>query len=85
MVYRLGMTPDQAFIENEKISHLILIDSAGQVGPTVESLRATAQTLGTKKLNVVERASGVVPVRFVPGIYESYLLEKSQEYSKLQL
>ena len=65
MVYRLGMTPDQAFIENEKISHLILIDSAGQAGPTVESLRATAQNLGTKKLNVVERASGLTGIKFV--------------------
>ncbi len=65
MVYRLGMTPDQAFIETKKISHLILIDSAGQVGPSIESLRGVARELGPKKLIVTERASGVTGTKFI--------------------
>jgi hypothetical protein len=84
MVYRLGLTPDQAYIESAKISHLVLCDASGEIGPSAQALKGIAQELGSKKIKIIEIPGAIPNMHFEAGIYEDYIQTEAAQYRELQ-
>ena len=76
MIYRLGLTPDRAFIESKKISHILIADASGESGPSALALEGIAKELGSKKLTLITSKEKVETLGFEAGIYEAYLREE---------
>jgi hypothetical protein len=84
MVYRLGLTPDRAYVEEAKISHVILCDASGELGPSALALQAVVVELGPKKLRVIEIDTNIPHMHFEAGIYEQYLARETAKYLQTQ-